>query len=94
MADHGIVGSADLRQRQRIGCRAVEYKVHVALGLEQRGDARPRLLRPGIVAIADGVAGIIGLDEPGQSRRTDPGVVVGGELLAHGQESCSVADVE
>ena len=81
--DHGIVGPAELCQHKRIGRRTVEHEKHVAFGLEQRGDARPRLLSPGIITVADGMTRTVGLDEAGQSWRTNPGVVVGGELLAH-----------
>ena len=81
--DHGVIGPADLRQRQGVGRRAVEDEEHVAVRLEQLADTRARLLRPGVVAVAGHAALGVGADQRVERLRAYAGVVVGGELLGH-----------
>ena len=52
MGDDGMVGPAQLRQRQRVGRRAVEDEKHLAIRLEQLAYAVAGLRGPGIVAVA------------------------------------------
>jgi hypothetical protein len=83
VSNHGVIGPADLRQRQGIGRRTVEDEEHLAVRLEQLADARAGLLRPGVVAVAGDMALGVGADQRIEGLRADAGVVVGGELLRH-----------
>jgi len=84
MGDHGVIGLAQLRQRQRVGCRAVEHEKYRAVRLEQLADAHASLFRPGIRAIARRVPLGVDAHQGLQRLRAHAGIVVGGELLRHG----------
>ena len=79
-ADHAVIRLAQRSQRQRIGRRAVKGEEHFAIDLEKSAKGVRRLGRPGIVAIGRLVA-LVCLDRRRPCFRTDPGVVVAGEML-------------
>ena len=83
VGDDGVIGLADLRQRQGVCRRAVEDEEHLAIGLEQLTQPGASLLRPGIVAVAGDMTLGVGADQRIQRLRAEPRIVVGGELLGH-----------
>ena len=91
MGDDRMIGLAELRQGERVGRRAVEDEEHLRVGLEQLAQARARLLRPRVVAVARHMTFGVGAHERFESLGTDAGIVVGGELLRHRPEAPATA---
>jgi len=82
VADHAVVALAQRGQRQRVGGRAVEDEVDIAIGGEDFAQAVGDAARPFVVAVAGGVA-VVGGEEGLQGFGADARAVVAGELL-HG----------
>ena len=80
-ADHRVVALAQRGQRQRVGRRAVEDEIDVAVGLEELAQSFRDLLRPAVLAVGRLVAAGLRLHEPARGVRAHAGVVVAGEML-------------
>jgi hypothetical protein len=78
-ADNALIGLAQRRQSQRIGCRAVEDEKDFAVGLEHRAQAVAHRQCVVVIAIG-GLEAPVGGVERGQGFRTDAGRVVAGKL--------------
>ena len=81
VAQNAVIRLAQRGQRKRVGRGAVEDEEHLAVGLEYIANEVGRLLRPGVVAVADFVA-LVGLGHRGKRLRANPGIIVTGKLAA------------
>ena len=82
VADDALVTARQRRQRQRVGCGAVEHEKHFGgIVLEQRANQRAGAFGPGVLAVTGRVADIGGVQGiPGFG--ADAGGVVAGKLPA------------
>src|SRR6266571_6438154 len=81
VADHALERLAQLRERQRVRCRAGENKINIAVGLEDFTDPIARARSPPVLAIGWRVMGI-GFLQCGPSLRANRCDVIARKFMA------------